>query len=181
MQTLGLSFEQIAPNIDETPQLGEAPQALALRLARTKASDLAAKHPTSLVIGSDQVGVCKHRLLKKPKTVPQAIELLRQNAGNVATFYTALVLARSLPNNDLLTTEDVCITTLKFRELSLEQISRYVIEDQPLDSAGAFKAESLGITLFEYIRADDPSALIGLPLIALTRRLSEFGFDPLSS
>lgn len=180
LQTLGLSFQQISPNVDESPRTGEAPSDLALRLAQDKARHLARRHPDAVVIGSDQVGTCEQRLLSKPGTPAKAIQSLLQSSGKLATFYTALALARTSANGKIEVTGDISLTKLKFRDLSTEQIAFYVEQDMPTDAAGAFKAEGLGISLFDYVRAEDPSALIGLPLIALTTRLREFGIDPLS-
>ena len=179
LRSLGLVFTQISPNVDETPRSNESPKALAARLAETKAVGIAQQHAGAIVIGSDQVGFCSGRLLSKPGSKANAIAALRQNAGRTATFYTGLVCARQDLAGTLHTRLDVCKTELKFRLLTDEQVTRYVEYDDPVDVAGAFKAESLGIALFDYIRADDPSALIGLPLIALTRQLQSFGVDPL--
>ena len=179
LRSLGLVFTQIPPNVDETPRSNETPEALAARLAETKAVGIAQQHAGAIVIGSDQVGFCSGRLLSKPGSKANAIAALRQNAGHTATFYTGLVCARQDLAGTLHTRLDVCKTELKFRLLTDEQVTRYVEYDDPVDVAGAFKAESLGIALFDYIRADDPSALIGLPLIALTRQLQSFGVDPL--
>ena len=181
LRSLGLVFTQISPNVDETPRSNESPEALAARLAETKAVGIAQQHAGAIVIGSDQVGFCSGRLLSKPGSKANAIAALRQNAGHTATFYTGLVCARQDLAGTLHTRLDVCKTELKFRLLTDEQVTRYVEYDDPVDVAGAFKAESLGIALFDYIRADDPSALIGLPLIALTRQLQAFGVDPLSA
>jgi septum formation protein len=181
LRSLGLVFTQVSPNVDETPRSNESPEALAARLAQTKAIGIAQQHAGAIVIGSDQVGFCSGRLLSKPGSKANAIAVLRQNAGQIATFYTGLVCARQDLAGTLHTRLDVCKTELKFRLLTDEQVTRYVEYDDPVDVAGAFKAESLGIALFDYIRADDPSALIGLPLIALTRQLQSFGVDPLSA
>ena len=181
LRTLGLEFRQISPDVDESPREGEKPDDLALRLAQKKALYLAQQHPGAVVIGSDQVGFCDHRLLSKPGTQANAIQSLRQCSGKVATFYTALALARSTPDGEVEIAGDIAVTELKFRSLTPEQITFYVQQDMPIDAAGAFKAEGLGITLFDYVRAEDPSALIGLPLIALTTRLRDFGMDPLAA
>ena len=181
LRSLGLVFTQVSPNVDERPRLNESPEALAARLARTKAVNIARKHTGAIVVGSDQVGFCSDRLLSKPGSKANAIAVLRQNAGQTATFYTGVACARQDLTGKLRTQLDVCKTELKFRLLTDDQITRYVDYDNPVDVAGAFKAESLGIALFDYIRADDPSALIGLPLIALTQQLQTVGIDPLSA
>lgn len=179
LQTLGLTFTQISPDIDETPEAGESPEDLVRRLAGAKATFLAQCNPGAVVIGSDQVGWCQNRLLSKPGSLDAAKQMLVRNSGHEATFYTGLAVRQLEHNGNGHTRIDVIKTELKFRTLSKTEIDRYVERDKATDSAGGFKAESLGIALFEYIRADDPSALIGLPLIALTSRLREFGIDPL--
>ena len=176
LQTLGLSFQQISPNVDESPRTGEAPR-ICLRLAQDKARDLARRHPDAVVIGSDQVGTCEQRLLSKPGTPAKAIQSLLQSSGKLATFYTALALARTSANGKIEVTGDISLTQLKFRDLSTEQIAFYVEQDMPTDAAGAFKAEGLGISLFDYVRAVDP-ALIGLRS-SLTTRLRNL-YRPLS-
>ena len=181
LRSLGLVFTQVSPNVDERPRLNESPETLAARLARTKAVNIAQQHTGAIVVGSDQVGFCSGRLLSKPGSKANAIAVLRQNAGQTATFYTGIACARQDLAGKLRTQLDVCKTELKFRLLTDDQITRYVDHDNPVDVAGGFKAESLGIALFDYIRADDPSALIGLPLIALTQQLQSFGIDPLSA
>jgi septum formation protein len=180
LRTLGLTFTQLSPDIDETPEAEESPEALARRLAAAKATMLARRNPEAVVIGSDQVGWCQGRLLSKPGSLAAAREMLVRNNGRAASFYTALTVSRIGRDGFEHTCTDVIKTELKFRALSDAEIHRYVEQDQATDAAGGFKAESLGIALFEYIRADDPSALIGLPLIALTSRLREFGINPLA-
>ena len=180
LESLGLSFTQVAPRVDETPRQYESPKDLAARLAHAKATDVAQQHLGAIVIGSDQVGFCAGELLSKPGTKANAIETLRRNSGKTAIFFTALVCAKKNSGGELQSSLDICKTELKVHDLTVEQIIGYVERDNPINTAGAFKAESLGIALFKYIRADDPSALIGLPLIALTRRLQAFGIDPLA-
>jgi septum formation protein len=141
---------------------------------------IAEQHVGAVVIGSDQVGQCGPHLLSKPGTAAAAIRSLQSTNGQLATFYTAVSLVRISADGKAQSTSDVCVTELKFRQLTDAQIAQYVDQDQPLDAAGAIKAESLGIVLFEFIRADDPSALIGLPLITVATRLQQFGLDPLN-
>lgn len=180
LETLGVAFDQLSPDIDETPRPGEAPADLASRLAVSKAECLAAQHGDAIIIGSDQVGWCQNRLLNKPATPDAARQMLHHNSGQIAWFYTALAVCSRDPQGALHTQVDVITTELKFRDLSTAEVDFYIAQDQPLDAAGSFKAEGLGIALFEYIRADDPSALIGLPLITLTHRLRQLGINPLS-
>ena len=179
LESLGLSFTQVAPRVDETPRQYESPKDLAARLAHAKATDVAQQHLGAIVIGSDQVGFCAENFLSKPGTKANAIETLRQNSGKTAIFLRPLSALKN-SGGELQTSLDICKTELKFHDLTVEQIIGYVERDNPINTAGAFKAESLGIALFKYIRADDPSALIGLPLSALTRRLQAFGIDPLA-
>ena len=185
LRTLGLEldrdFNQQSPNVDETPKPMESAPAIASRLALAKATEIARNNPGKVVIGSDQTGVCGDRILEKPGSVEAAIESLNYCSGKAATFYTGLAVYQSnvqQPNGEGdKYTLDVETTHLQFRTLTSAQITRYVELDQPLDCAGAFKAEGLGIALFESITADDPSALIGLPLIRLVSRLQEFGIN----
>ena len=168
---LATYFRTLAPAVDETAHAGETPLALARRLAEAKASAVAALAPGAFVIGSDQVADCDGALLGKPGDAARACEQLRRCAGRSVSFHTALCLidpagtARS----------DIDTTRVFFRPLSEDEIARYVAREQPFDCAGSFKAESLGIALFEKIESNDPTALIGLPLIALCRLLREAG------
>ena len=180
LKSLRLPFAQVSPEIDETALVGESAPNLATRLALSKAMHIAEQHVGAVVIGSDQVGQCGPHLLSKPGTAAAAIRSLQSTNGQLATFYTAVSLVRISADGKAQSTSDVCVTELKFRQLTDAQIAQYVDQDQPLDAAGAFKAESLGIALFEFIRADDPSALIGLPLITVATRLQQFGLDPLN-
>jgi len=180
LKTLGLSFTQVSPDIDETPQHAEHPEQLARRLAAAKANVVARQHPGAVVIGSDQVGWCQNRYLGKPGGLEAAKLALSRNSGRKATFYTGLAVCQFDSAEGVKTSTDVIATELQFRVLSETEIDHYVSKDRPIDSAGGFKAESLGIALFEYIKADDPSALIGLPLITLVSRLREFGINPLA-
>lgn len=167
-------FRQATPDVDETPQPGEAPAALARRLAQAKAQAVAKMHPGALVIGSDQVAGLGAAILGKPGTAARAIRQLQASSANAVRFYTGLCLidARREP---FIARHALDITDVQFRTLTRPEIERYVEREQPLDCAGAFKSEGLGISLFEHIRSDDPSALVGLPLIALCRLLREAG------
>lgn len=171
LASLGLSFKQAAPHCDESPLPGESPDALALRLAQTKAQSLGGDFPDHLIIGSDQTAATPDgALLSKPGTAERACAQLLACSGKSLVFYSGVALAGTIEDAWLVTTE-VC-----FRTLTRAEIERYVAAEQPLDCAGSFKAEALGITLFDWIRSDDPNALIGLPLISLAQRLRQAGY-----
>ena len=173
LQKLRVPFDVAAPNIDETPHRHESPRDSALRFAREKAMKIAEEHEDGLIIGSDQVAEINGHLLGKPGSRKCAIDQLRASSGRCVRFYTAVCLvdARSLK-----TLSDIDITKVYFRKLSDDQIDRYVDIDEPFDCAGGFKSEGLGITLFDKLETDDPNALVGLPLIKLTRLLERFGY-----
>jgi septum formation protein len=166
------SFEQRAPGTDESPLPGETPADRALRLAIAKAEATANDQHEALVIGSDQVAELDGRILDKPGTPERARDQLAASSGQTVHFHTALAL---LDTRDGRCRTHVDHTRVRFRALTAEEIARYVERERPLDCAGSFKCEGLGISLFERIENEDPSALIGLPLIALARLLREAG------
>jgi septum formation protein len=175
LSRLGVPFRQQSPHVDETPQAGELPSQLAVRLAAAKARAVAADNPHALVIGSDQVADCAGRLLGKPGTIDNARRQLAASAGRDVVFHTAICLIDThRPTPRELTAVDTTIVT--FRPLAAAEIERYLQRERPVDCAGSFKAEGLGIGLFEQIASQDPTALIGLPLIGLCRLLREMGF-----
>lgn len=169
---LGLAFEQRAPGTPEIEQPEEMPAARAMRLAIAKAADAGAGLADALVIGSDQVAELDGLLLEKPGSAERAHEQLSACSGHVVSFHTALCVFDTA-NGQQHTHLD--ITRVHFRRLSSEEISRYIEREQPLDCAGSFKCEGLGISLFERIENNDPTALIGLPLIVLARLLRDSG------
>lgn len=173
---LGAPFRQQSPRVDETPAPGEAPAQLAARLAAAKAHAVAADNPNALVIGSDQVADCAGNILGKPGDIERARSQLRTSSGNRVVFHTALCLldARQAPAREF---HAIDTTSVVFRTLRDEEIERYLRRETPFDCAGSFKSEGLGIALFERIESQDPTALIGLPLIALCRLLREAGID----
>ncbi|RDZ27933.1 Maf family protein [Lysobacter silvisoli] len=172
LQRLRLSFATARPEVDETPRPGEAPAELALRLAVAKAEDVAARAPQAWVLGSDQVAEFDGRPIGKPGGRAGAIAQLQAMSGREVRFLTGLCLARAgQPSRQTLDT-----TVVRFRELSVAEIERYVDAEQPYDCAGSFKSEGLGIALFEAIDNQDPSALIGLPLIATAKLLRAAGY-----
>ena len=172
LRRLLADFEQAAPDTDETPQAGETPAARALRLAIAKATAVADGFDDALVIGSDQVAALDGAILRKPGSVEAAREQLGASSGRVVNFHTALCLLDTRHGRSQTHVDD---TRVRFRELGSAEIERYVTRELPLDCAGSFKCEGLGISLFEEIDNRDPSALIGLPLIALARMLRQAG------
>lgn len=174
LEKLGLPFTAESPEIDETSWPGESPHKLVMRLAENKARALADRHPAALIIGSDQVAVLEDRVLGKPGNRENAIAQLSLCSDKTVVFHTGLCLLNGETDN--VQVDDV-LFEVKFRRLTPAQIERYVDAEKPFQSAGSFKAESRGIALFEYLRGDDPNALIGLPLIRLTQMLSNAGID----
>jgi septum formation protein len=172
LERLNLPFECVAPNTDESPLVGESAQALAQRLARLKAESVAALHPDSVVIGSDQVAVRGPDRLGKPGSVERCIEQLERSSGREVEFLTAVHVVNGPAGNAEV---HVDRTLVRFRPLSRSEIERYVAADHPIDCAGGFKAESLGIALFERIESADPTGLTGLPLIWLSHALRRAG------
>lgn len=176
LEKLRLPFICAAPQADETPLSGESAEALVLRLATAKAQALAMAYPDHLIIGSDQVCVINGNITGKPHTEENAREQLRQASGQKVTFYTGLALYNS-HNNHL---QALCEPFhVHFRSLTDAEIATYVRLEQPLNCAGSFKSEGLGIALFERLEGRDPNALIGLPLIALLEMLRAEGLNPL--
>jgi septum formation protein len=169
---LGVEFEVAAPGVAEEHRASESPADRALRLATRKAQAVAARHPEALVVGSDQVAACAGRVLDKPGNAPRCCAQLAELSGHAAQFYTACVL---LGGRAALHLAHIDTTTAVFRTLSAQEIARYVEREQPFDCAGGFKAEGLGIVLFECIESQDPTALIGLPLIWLAGALRAAG------
>jgi septum formation protein len=168
---LRVPFEALAPGTDETPQPGEAPARLAQRLARAKAQDVAARHPDRWVLGSDQVPAFEGRVFDKPGDRATAIAQLLACSGQAVTFHTAAAL---LAGGRVF--EEMDVTTVRFRALTPAEVERYLDAEPAYDSAGSFKVEGLGIALFEAIESRDPTALIGLPLIAVRRLLAAAGY-----
>lgn len=167
---LQLPFTGIAPNLDESPLPDEPVRAMTQRLALAKARALVAQYPKRWVLGSDQAACADGRILGKPETVERAAEQLSFLSGKAVEFLTAAALVR---DEQVFTVLDV--TTVQFRVLSTAEITRYLAAESVLDCAGSFKCEGLGITLFESIRSEDPTGLIGLPLIAVRRLLAQAG------
>ena len=177
LERLTVDFKCYSPDIDEAPKPGEHPQDMVERLAITKAKKVAAQFPHSLIIGSDQTAVLNGAVIGKPMTEEKAIEQLTACSGRTVTFLTSLCLLNAENGNFQCR---VIPFHVSFRELTAEQIRGYIKKEQPLNCAGSFKVEGLGITLFEKLEGEDPTSLIGLPLIALTEMLRNEGIEPLS-
>ncbi|WP_249978753.1 Maf family protein [Vreelandella olivaria] len=176
LDRLQLPYQCYSPDIDETPLPGESPNALVHRLALSKANAVATRFPNHCIIGSDQIALFEGDILGKPHTVERARANLARFSGRQVTFLTGLALVdtRHQRHQVHIETFDVLFRTLTERE-----IERYVALEQPLDSAGSFRMEGLGIALFEKLEGRDPNALIGLPLIALCDMLRQVGMNPL--
>ena len=169
---LGLPFVAVAPVADEAPLAGEAPRETALRLAEAKARSVAATHPGALIIGSDQVADCDGTPVGKPGDFDGAVAMLTTLSGKTVVFHTGVALLEAATGQCRRALVDVRST---FRTLGRADIEAYLRRETPYDCAGAVKAEGLGIVLFESIESDDPTALIGLPLIRLTSLLRDAG------
>jgi septum formation protein len=176
LERLRLPFSVAAPQVDEAPRQGEAPATLALRLALEKGREVAARHPQSIVIGADQVCDLDGEAIGKPGSHERAVDQLRCLSGRTAVFQTALAVLRPATGFER---AQLAPVTVRFRTLSEAEIERYLRLEQPYDCAGSAKCETLGIALLESIESDDPTALVGLPLIRTAALLREAGLDPL--
>jgi septum formation protein len=174
---LGLQFECVAPDVDETPEPGESPQQLCARLSIAKAEAVALRYPQALVIGSDQVADLDGKALGKPGNHERAQAQLAAASGKSVRFHTGVCVQHAASGRSVL---HIDLTEVRFRTLSAGMIEHYLDREPAWDCAGGFKCEGLGISLFEAIHCDDPTALVGLPLIAVARLLAEFGADPLA-
>jgi septum formation protein len=171
---LGLPFEAVAPQVSEAQRDGESPADRALRLALEKAQAVARAHPAAVVIGSDQVAAVGEEVLDKPGDARRARAQLATLSGRTARFYTACAVLGGGAGG--MQRAHVDTTTVVFRSLTGEEIERYIAREPAFDCAGAFKAEALGVSLIECIESQDPTALIGLPLIWLAGALRAAGF-----
>ncbi|MDP2031810.1 MAG: Maf family nucleotide pyrophosphatase [Polaromonas sp.] len=172
LSRLGLAFEVVSPAVDETPQPGEDPAALALRLALAKARAVAANFPQAVVIGSDQVADLGGLPLGKPGSHERAVAQLRQMRGQTVIFQTAVAVVCAASGFEQV---ELAAVKVRFRDLGDEEIENYLRSEQPYDCAGSAKSEGLGIALLESIDNDDPTALVGLPLIRTCRMLRAAG------
>jgi septum formation protein len=176
LERLGCPFVIDVPDIDEARLPAESPAALVVRLSQEKARAVAARHTDALIIGSDQVALFGSTILTKPGSPERAIEQLTLMRGATAHFLTGICVHNSRTNRDRAAIERYAVT---FRSLTDAAIARYVERDRPFDCAGGFRSEGLGIALFERLEGDDPTSLIGLPLIRLVAMLAAEGVDVL--
>ena len=176
LERLRLPFEVRSPEVDETPRPGEAPAALAQRLALAKAQAVSAQFPSAVVIGSDQVADLDGEPIGKPGTHERAVAQLRAMRGRSVVFQTAVAVMRG--STGYVGTA-LAPVTVRFRQLSNAEIEHYLRAEQPYDCAGSAKSEALGIALLDAIESDDPTALVGLPLIRTCMLLRAAGIDPL--
>lgn len=172
LQQLQLNFSVIAPFIDETPLANETPKKTALRLSIEKARSVGLQHSNTLVIGCDQVASFEGKPLGKPLSHENAVKQLRIMQGKEIIFHSGICLFNAVTGNIQSSVVDIQV---KFRSLSDQQIENYLVREQPYDCAGSAKSEGLGVALLDYIRGDDPNALIGLPLIQLVTMLEKEG------
>lgn len=176
LQRLRLPFESVSPQVDETPLPGETPAALALRLALAKARAVSRLHPNAVVIGSDQVADVDGEPVGKPGTHERAVAQLRRMSGQTIVFQTAVAVVRADTGFEA---TELAPVKVRFRTLDDAEIEHYLRLEQPYDCAGSAKCETLGIALLSAIESDDPTALVGLPLIRTCALLRSAGLDPL--
>ena len=176
LERLRLPFEVASPDVDETPRAGETPAVLAARLALAKARAVAATHPNAVVIGSDQVAELDGEPIGKPGTHERAVEQLRRMRGRSVVFHTAVAVVCEASG---FAGSALAPVTVRFRDLTDAEIEHYLRTEQPYDCAGSAKCETLGIALLDAIDSDDPTALVGLPLIRTCALLRAAGIDPL--
>ena len=176
LSTLRIPFQIASPNVDETPLPGEDAKQTSIHLSQLKAQAVVKDHPDALIIGSDQVALLDGQQLGKPLTHDNAVRQLRAMRGKTVVFYTALTLLNAA---DGLMQTSLSETHVSFRQLSDDEIERYLVKEQPYHCAGSAKSEGLGIALISKIIGDDPNALIGLPLISLVTMLKKQGVNVL--
>ena len=172
LSRLGIDFSTRSPDVDESPMPGESGAELARRLAELKARTIATQYPHAVVIGSDQVAECQGRLLGKPGSEALALAQLKSMQGAPVVFHTAVAVVHKHECRSALVP-----TQVRLRDLDEDQLLRYIRREQPYDCAGAFKSEALGIALLASQSSDDPTALVGLPLIETIRLLESFGLE----
>ena len=174
LQRLEIPFESESPDVDESQLEGESPTDLVLRLAEIKAAAIAPAHPEALIIGSDQVAVADGEILSKPGNHENAVVQLKKVSGKSIVFLTGLCLINTVNNKS----QKDCISYIvHFRDLTEDEIERYLLLEKPYDCAGAFKSEAYGVALMQRMEGDDPTSLIGLPLIRLSEMLRNEGLN----
>jgi len=174
VERLNLPFTTVSPDVDETPLPGEAPGVLALRLALAKAHAVAELHPDAIVIGSDQVSDLNGQPMGKPLVHERAVLQLQSMRGQTVMFHTAVAVVCKATG---FAQSDVAVIKTVFRDLTDDEIERYLRAEQPYDCAGSAKSEGLGISLLDAIHSDDPTALIGLPMIRTCRMVRAAGIQ----
>ena len=167
-----LPFDVFNPDIDESPRTAEKAKEISVRLAREKVFKVASHYSSSLIIGSDQTAECQNEIIEKPNTHTNAVKQLQFLSGQVVTFYTSLCLLNTQTKK---LQECVVDFEVKYKKLNAEIIESYLLKEQPYNCVGSIKSEGLGITLLDYIRGEDPTALVGLPLIELSNMLRNEG------
>lgn len=178
LERFGVPFQCLSPDIDETPHTGEAPDALVRRLSESKAQAVAAQVVKAIVIGSDEVAILDGRILGKPGTHEGAVQQLRASSGKSVTFITGLCVLDTESGERQI---DCVSVEVGFKHLDDPTIEAYLQRDKPYACAGSIRAEGAGSAILRYIKTDDPSALIGLPLIRLSDMLHTLGFDVLAT
>ncbi len=176
LQRLGLAFEIVSPQLDETPLPGEDGEALALRLAEAKAEKVAETRPDGLIIGSDQVGLLDGCILGKPGSHEAALAQLMAASGRTMRFVSAVCLLDARSGRRQVAR---AVTRVNFLPLARDAVEVYLRRDEPYDCAGSFRSESLGVALIDSMESDDPTAILGMPLIRLARMLAVEGVDVL--
>lgn len=176
LEKLAIPFECVPPVCDETPLPGETAEQLVVRLAKLKAQSLVAKYPNSLIIGSDQVGVLNDQIVGKPHTVENARIQLKKSSGNTFYFFTGMTVIDTQSMQSTTICEPFKVT---FRHLTDAEIDAYIAKEMPLQCAGSFKCDELGITLFDKLEGNDINSLIGLPLLTLNKIMIKMGHNPL--
>jgi septum formation protein len=177
LKRLGIQFTAVSADIDETSIANELPEQLVLRLSEQKALAIAALYKDSWVIGADQVGSVTGKILEKPGNHERAFKQLQYQSGKNVHFHCGVTLAKQSSNGNIIKFTDISTTEVIFRQLSDTEINKYLKKEQPYDCAGSFKSEGLGISLFEQIKSNDPTCLIGLPLILVSQMLHNQGIN----
>ncbi len=176
LEKLAIPFDCVPPICDETPLPNESAQQLVVRLANAKAQSLVASNPDSLIIGSDQVGVLDGKIVCKPLTIENAKQQLKNSSGKAFYFYTGMTVINTRTGQSQTICEPFKVT---FRQLTDAEIDAYIAKEMPLQCAGSFKCDELGITLFDKLEGDDINSLVGLPLIKLNKIMIDMGCNPL--